>query len=70
MQTQSTSTIWGTKLLTVEEVAELLRVSKKLVYEWVSDGDLRAKRLGPGGRLIRISKADLDAFVNKDFREQ
>ena len=37
------------QLYSVEEVAELLDVSKKLVYAWVSDGALRAKRLGPGG---------------------
>jgi excisionase family DNA binding protein len=57
------------KLYSVEDVAELLDVSKKLVYAWVSDGDLPAKRLGPGGRLIRIGQADLKAFIDKDFRE-
>jgi excisionase family DNA binding protein len=57
------------QLYSVEEVAELLDVSKKLVYAWVSDGALRAKRLGPGGRLIRVSRGDLETFINKDFKD-
>jgi excisionase family DNA binding protein len=56
------------QLYSVEEVAEILSVSMKLVYDWVKQGVLPAKRLGPYGRLIRISQADLEAFINTDFK--
>lgn len=58
------------QLYTVDDVAELLDVSKKLVYTWVSGGALPAKRLGPGRRLIRISRADLRRFIDRDFTEE
>ncbi len=54
-------------LYSVEEVAEILNVSMKLIYDWARQGVLPAKRLGPGGRLIRISQTDLETFINTDF---
>jgi excisionase family DNA binding protein len=47
-------------LVTVSEVARRLAVSEKTVRRWIDRGDLVAHQLG---RAIRISEADLRAFV-------
>ena len=48
-------------MLTVQEVAKRLRVNEKTVRAWINSGDLPAFPVG--GRGYRISKADLDRFV-------
>jgi excisionase family DNA binding protein len=52
---------------TVAETAAILGVSYKLVFSWIKDGVLPAIRLGPGQRLIRIRRVDLERFVEQDF---
>ena len=52
---------------TVTETAAILGVSEKLVFSWVKDEIPPAIRLGPGRRLIRIRRIDLEAFVEQDF---
>ena len=52
---------------TVAETAAILGVSEKLVFSWIKDEVLVAIRLGPGRRLIRIRRVDLEAFVEQDF---
>ena len=52
---------------TVTETAAILGVSEKLVFTWIKDEVLPAIRLGPGRRLLRIRRIDLEAFVEKDF---
>ena len=52
---------------TVTETAAILGVSEKLVFSWIKDEVLTAIRLGPGRRLIRIRRVDLEAFVEQDF---
>jgi putative molybdopterin biosynthesis protein len=47
-------------LLTPDEVARRLAVSRSLIYQLVKKGKLRAVHIG---RLPRIRPADLDAFV-------
>jgi len=54
-------------LYTVEETAAILNVSQKTVSNWIREGVLPAIRLGPGCRLIRIRRADLENFVATDF---
>ena len=51
-------------LLTVQEVALLDRCSEKTVRRAIAAGQLRALRVGPGGRLIRINPADHAAYRN------
>jgi excisionase family DNA binding protein len=51
-------------LLSVEEVAEYLRLSPRWVYEEVRTGRLRAVRIA---RSWRIKVSDLDEFV-ESFR--
>lgn len=42
--------------MTIQEFADLYRVSTKTVRRWIANGDLAAERL-PGNRLIRIDTA-------------
>ena len=51
------------ELFTVAEAASILGVSRKLVSSWIRQGALPAVRLGPGQRLLRIRRADLEAFI-------
>ena len=57
------SGVWnqeGAELLTPEEVANRLRVTRRTVYTWLKLGRLRGLRAGKGWR---IRPADLDAFL-------
>ena len=49
------------KLLTVEEVADILRVSYRTVVRYIESGRLRASKIG----VWRIKQSDLDDFLNK-----
>ena len=54
------------ELLTVEQVAQLLKVIPDTVRTWIQSGALRASRPGNGtrpGRKYRVRRGDLDAFV-------
>ena len=55
-------------LYTVAETAAILGVSEKLVFTWIKQNILPAIRLGPGRRLIRIRRTDLERFVETDFQ--
>lgn len=46
---------------TAEEVAEIMKVTTESVRRWIRDGKLKSVKLS--GKFIRISQADLDAFV-------
>ena len=48
------------RLLTVEEVAEICRVTGRTVRRWIADGELATYRLG--GRVL-VSENDLAAFL-------
>jgi excisionase family DNA binding protein len=50
----------ATKLFTIEEVAETLNVSSRTVRRLIESGALPVHRFG---RLVRISGADLAAFL-------
>jgi len=49
-------------LLTVKEVAEMLRVTVRGVQAWIREGELTAFKLG---REYRIKQADVDVFLEK-----
>lgn len=49
------------EFLTIQEVAELLKVNPQTVYNWIDRGEISAVRLGK--RRVRIRQADLDAFI-------
>ncbi len=48
------------RFLTPEEVADLLRVSRRTVYNWLRAGQLPAIRIG---KVWRIRREDIDPRV-------
>jgi len=52
------------RLLTVREVAALMRVSNMTVYRLIRAGELRAARVGRG---YRIREGDVDAYLSRDL---
>ncbi|MEO7572627.1 MAG: helix-turn-helix domain-containing protein [Acidimicrobiales bacterium] len=54
------------RLLTPNEVAELLRVSSMTVYRLIKAGDLPAARIG---KSFRIREADVDAYLQARFSD-
>lgn len=57
----------GSELLTVAEVAELDRCSVKTVRRAINAGLLIAVRIGPGGRLLRVSRRAHEAYRRAGF---
>lgn len=49
------------KLLTIEEVAEALRVSTRTVIRYIESGKLKASKIG----VWRIKQSDVDVFLEK-----
>ena len=49
------------KLLTLEEVAEVLRVSTRSVNRYIEAGKLKASKIG----VWRIKQSDLDRFLDE-----
>lgn len=54
------------EILTIEDVAKRLKVSKRTVYRWVDDGDLKVARIGR--KTYRVFYSDLKKFVRKYMR--
>jgi excisionase family DNA binding protein len=50
------------RLLTVHEVAEIMRVSNMTVYRLIRAGELRAARVGRG---YRIRERDVEAYLSR-----
>ena len=49
-------------LYTVNEVLEILKITRPTLYRHIRNKNLKAIKIG---KLTRIKKADLDAFMNK-----
>jgi excisionase family DNA binding protein len=49
------------KLLTIEEVAEILRVSSRSVTRYIESGKLKASKIG----VWRIKEDDLNVFLQE-----
>ena len=47
--------------LTVNEIAERLKVNQQTVRNWIDRGELAAVRVGT--RRVRVRQSDLDAFL-------
>jgi excisionase family DNA binding protein len=52
-------------LLTVAEVAELLRLNQQTVRNWIDAGSLPAIRVG---RRVRIKRSDLNRILESGYR--
>jgi len=53
-----------TDLITVEQAAKLLTVSRQTVYTLLNTGRIAYHRLGFGRGSIRLRRADLDEFID------
>ena len=49
------------KLLTTNQVADILQVTKHTIFRYIKFGKLKARKIGQW----RILKSDLDKFINK-----
>lgn len=54
------------RFLTVQEVANLLRVSTMTVYRLIKSGDLPAVRVG---RSFRVRDGDVDAYLESRYTQ-
>ena len=52
------------RLLTVNEVADLLRVSRMTVYRLIKEGDIAALRVG---RSYRLREDDVDEYLSERY---
>ncbi len=50
-------------MLTVKQVAEQLNLTAQLVYQLIQAGKIPVHRFGNGRGTIRISREDLDQFI-------
>jgi excisionase family DNA binding protein len=48
---------------TINELAAMLKIGRSALYELVASGRLRAHRIGPRGRALRVAQADLEQFI-------
>ncbi|MCO6449311.1 MAG: helix-turn-helix domain-containing protein [Caldilineales bacterium] len=54
------------ELYKLSEVAVMFGVSQRTVATWIRSGELRALRLGRRGRLLRLRRTDLEAFLESN----
>ena len=54
------------RFLTVQEVANLMRVSSMTVYRLIKSGDLPAVRVG---RSFRVAEADVDTYLASGYTQ-
>lgn len=53
------------KILTIEEVAQAVKVSLKTVYRWISNGILPATKIG--SKTYRVFESDLVKFLRQNM---
>jgi excisionase family DNA binding protein len=54
------------RLLTVSEVADLLRVSRMTVYRSIKEGEMPALRVG---RSYRLREDDVDDYMSRRYTQ-
>lgn len=54
------------KLLTVNDVAEMLSLSKFAVYDMVYKDKIPYVRLGSTGKVVRFDRQKINAWLNKN----
>jgi excisionase family DNA binding protein len=55
-------------LLTVRELAELLRLGRSSVYDLIDSGQLVSLRMGTGSGSLRVPRASFEAYMRKCLR--
>lgn len=56
-----------TTYYTPEEVADILKVRKHTVWNWLREGTLKGTKINR--KIWRITDKDLEAFINKEESE-
>ncbi|MGO4235943.1 helix-turn-helix domain-containing protein [Pseudarthrobacter sp. YAF2] len=56
------------KMLTIDEVQEILNLGKPMVYALVRSGELRAATFGPRG-IWRVREDDLAAYIDAAYEK-
>lgn len=54
------------KLYTIDEITEILKVTQRTVYNYISNGDLKAIKIG---KYWRVKHTDLEAFLANGTRK-
>ena len=54
------------KMLTMDDVQEILNIGKPMVYTLVRSGELRAAQFG-GRSVWRVREDDLEAYINAAY---
>jgi len=62
MSRDETSSVERNRLLRPEEVADLLNISKSLVYKLLQQRQIPAVRFN---KTVRVRQVDLDNYINK-----
>lgn len=52
----------NTDYLTISEIAEILNISKQMVYAIIRSGELTAIKLGP--RSVRVARSEFERYLN------
>lgn len=50
------------KLYTIEEVVDIIKVTRRTIYKYIKQGDLKAIKVG---RLWRVSEESLKEFLSE-----
>lgn len=56
----------SSRFMTVQEVADLMRVSSMTVYRLIKSGDLRAVRVG---RSFRVREGDVNDYLERSYTQ-
>lgn len=54
------------KVYTLEEIAELLHITRRTLYTYVKEGKLKAVKVG---KYWRVTEKNLEAFLSKGTEE-
>jgi excisionase family DNA binding protein len=65
MEPNINSLIEHDRLLNADDVAKLFKISKSMAYKLIREGEIPAIKLG---RLVRVRRSDLAAFINDNVR--
>jgi excisionase family DNA binding protein len=52
------------KIYELEELAEILKVTRRTLYNCIKDGRLKANKIG---KTWRVTEENLDRFINGDY---
>jgi len=52
------------KFYTPEEVAEILKVRKHTVWNWLREGSLKGTKIN--GKIWRVTEEELDSFIHPE----